>query len=261
MIETKTPGASRFAWHRARLVYGVAHLRGLPDWPDAMTPAELAALQYPREGAAHEKRKATENKSVMTGLLCEAIEAGQIETTMRRVEKEQFDDATLYKPIPLASDDWFDRGFTRDFERDSSARPVVKKIEEVATIERKAFAAWLRMPGNGFGDGDGEERPSGHILAWLGPEWAASAPDRARRKPPEETMQQRREAVLQQWLAGPGKEYLERGKLTLTGPETWTKLAEIKGELFRTAAAATIEEFFKNQKLIERKPGRKPKYP
>ena len=117
------------------------------------------------------------------------------------------------------------------------------------------------MPGNGFGDGDDEERPSGHVMAWLGHEWAASTPDRARRKPTEETMQKRREAILQQWLDGPGKEYLERGKLTLTGPETWEKLAAIRGELFRAAAKPTIEEFFKNQKLIERKPGRRPKHP
>lgn len=82
-----------------------------------------------------------------------------------------------------------------------------------------------------------------------------------RRKPEEDTMQKRREAVLQQWLEGDGQKYIERGKLTLTGPETWKRLATIEGDLFRESAPATIEEFFKNQKVVERKPGRKPKHP
>lgn len=130
----------------------------------------------------------------------------------------------------------------------ATAEPAMAtKDEQAWLIERGNLGTWLAAIG------ETRETLNDHALAWLGPEWETVTPGNGssgRRKPESETMQKRRETILKEWLDGAGKEFIERGKLALSGKDTWERLAKIKGELFRASAPATIEEFFKNQKLI-----------
>lgn len=141
----------------------------------------------------------------------------------------------------------------------ATAKPAMAtKDEQAWLIERGNLGTWLAAIG------ETRESLNVHALAWMGLEWGAVTPGNGssgRRKPESDTMQKRREDILKGWLDGDGKEFIELGKLTLSGKDTWEHLAKIKGELFRHSAPATIEEFFKNQKLIKRKSGRKQKHP
>lgn len=204
-------------------------------------------LQYPVEGNQEDKRVARRHRAAMMEVLRASIDAGDIEVVICKQTVPVFEVRTDWDGIEERHRRALEFGVSESWlERDQAgALPkmrvqVCEEIREVIMIARQGAAHWLRHA---------SIVPSLHVQGWL-----SQGSD-------EETMQKRREAVLQEWLHGEGKVYLEREKLTLTGPEAWEQLAKINREIFRAAAPSTIEEFFKNQKLIKRKQGRKPKHP
>jgi len=157
------PKRGGIAWQKARRVLKSA----LNDWPESFTPGELAFLQYPPEGQNHEKFIASRNLKAMIDAINASIEQNEVETVTGTRE------VSVWERVPalrarrggsFASDTWL--------ERDFSPRTVQvekKETREFQTITRHTFAAWLRA--SGFGDDEGQEKPSEHVRAWLGPEW------------------------------------------------------------------------------------------
>lgn len=164
MTESKTESAARrggLAWQKARRILGLgSRVNRLPDWPDALTPAELAALQYPREGTDPEKRKALSNQRAMVAALDASIQAGELGDTFT-LQREIFKTQRGRFPGMEFAGQWIPAS--------SYSNTVCAGIKEFQALARNQFASWL--------DGQGEE-PSEHIRAWLGPEWAKSAPTR-----------------------------------------------------------------------------------
>lgn len=158
------PKRGGLAWQKARRLLKSA----LDDWPESFTPGELAALQYPREGTDPEKRKALSNQKAMIDAIKASIEQGEAETVTGTREVSVLEKALDYRArrgmgyaLRDSENSWF--------ERDFAPRTVLvkkKETREVQAIARPTFAAWLRA--SGFGDDEGQEKPSEHIRAWLG---------------------------------------------------------------------------------------------
>ncbi len=180
MTESKTENASRadrLAWQNARRLWGVGQHGNSDTWPDAFEPGELAAMQYPREGTDAEKRVALRQYRAMLEELKKSIEAGEIETvTLQRVHKpiQGLARRTRVNPdIEAWSSGWWERGNLSAYVQPPPPKPEIRDYQAIA---RPAFAAWLRL--YDFSDDRGEKPISEHIRAWLGPEWAKSAPTR-----------------------------------------------------------------------------------
>jgi hypothetical protein len=166
MTEKKTETAARrgcLAWQKARRVLGIGdRLRWLADWPDEMTPAELAALQYPREGPDSERRKALSHQRAMVEQLNTDIRAGELATVTVTVSRPKMEKRRI-NPFSLAHP-----------KKDIYGNPVpVIRLEQVGEtaavqtmIERRPFAVWL--------DAQKEEARE-HVRAWLGDAWPVAA--------------------------------------------------------------------------------------
>lgn len=210
-------------WIKARLrlrAGGFQRVRFLDTWSDSFTPEELAALQYPWEGNPAEKRQAVDLQREMARRLHAAIRGGEIEAAGRLVVAVPAAMRTLLMELDLCGE-----GTT-----------------ETPLLTGPVFAAWLRSCGIS---------PSGEIQAWL------AAGEVGKRKPEEKTKQKLREAVLQAWLDGPGRVYIERDKLTLTKLQAWGQLEKKSGEFQCDATKSLIDDFFKKQRLVRFKQGRR----
>ncbi len=217
MTEKKTETYARgggLAWQKARrLLSSSSPAKELPDWPDAIIPADLAALQYPREGTNPEKRKAKSNQLAMVVALDAAIQAGKLGETITlqreviKMESGRFPGMELFGQWIPAS---------------SYSRKVSAGIKEYQAIHRRPFAVWL--------DDQGEE-PGEHIRAWLGDAWpvaaahpATATPARKGRKPvsdPSESKVAERRAYLR-------SVWLEKEKPNNDG--VWKELKERQGK-------------------------------
>lgn len=198
-------------------------------WPDSLyLPQCTALLAWSWQGEVFQTWKHRLGDAVGIGLLPATSQSVTHTTPARRVSGSAY--------LGIAA---------------GTIRPV--KVTEVQAwlIGRDALGAWLAAVG------ETSETLNVHTLAWLGSEWAASAQSRAGRKLPEETMQARREVALKEWLAAGGASYLENNKLTCTKVDAWKKLGETWGDLFRPCSVSNIEDFFKNQRLVKFKSGRR----
>lgn len=157
------PKRGGIAWQKARRLLRSA----LDDWPESFTPGELAVLQYPREGQDHEKRIALRNQRAMIDAIKASIEQGEVEAVTGTREVSIWEtvlDSRASRGGRFASDTWLERDFAP-----RTVQVEKKETREFQTITRPIFAAWLRF--SGFGDNEGQEKPSEHVRAWLGPEW------------------------------------------------------------------------------------------
>lgn len=136
---------SRRAWEEARYLPGLEDAKHLESWPDAFTPSELAALQYP-DVADRSRRNA------MSASMRKAIEKGEIETiTVDRIYTEK------YQPS--------------DAPRGHLKYLLFNRPKPFSTqgLIREAYAKWMAQ--EGFGVGNEQERPSRFVLVWLGSKW------------------------------------------------------------------------------------------
>jgi len=160
------PKRGGMAWQKARRVLKSALL----DWPDSFTPSELAALQYPREGQDHGKRIALRNQRAMFDAIKASIEQGEAETVtgIREVSVWEKVIDSRARRIGFARRDSENTWLERDFAP-RTMQVEKKEPREVQALTRPTFAAWLRF--SGFGEDEGQEKPSEHVRAWLGLEW------------------------------------------------------------------------------------------
>lgn len=167
MTETTTAKHGGLAWQIARrLLPASSPARQLPDWPEAFSPEELAALQYPREGTDPEKRKAMSNRRALVAALRASIDAGELEAVPRQETRPVYGDPPRRDPFVYAypADDWTSEFRVRNFPEQVK---VGEEIHDVQTIAHHPFAAWLQ------GESDALA-PSVHVLAWLDDEWQAA---------------------------------------------------------------------------------------
>ena len=163
---------SALPWQKARRVWALtSYVRAQADWPDALTPGELAALQYPREGTDAEKRKARQNQGAMVDSIKAAIAAGELATGLRSVQvsvsESQIDYAAVIRRRNSnrgfgVSDNW---GF-RDSGFPMHQVKIGVRTEEIPVVPCDAFATWLATQG---------EAPGEHIRAWFDAKGAGPA--------------------------------------------------------------------------------------
>ncbi len=160
MTETTTAKRAGLAWQVARQLLPPGPTRARPDWPDAFSPVELAALQYPRPQRGTLDTAARERQGLIAALLA-SIKAGElVADTEQRTHTLQHGRRTAVSAY-LAGENPRPR---------ATLTPAAIQTD-VPVITRPAFVAWhhaeLAAPA-----------PSVHVLAWLGSEWqAAPEPD------------------------------------------------------------------------------------
>lgn len=239
MSNDSTPSGG-MAWIQARiLLRHFKRVARLEAWPDTFTPEELAALQYPWEGAAQEKRKAAARQRGFIGLLRKAMDIGAVQTTAITVDVPIMERKTVV--TSAASPDWRATSWGDYSPRHtlvSQSVQVGTEPREVETLTASSFSGWAK--GNYVVSSE-------HVAAWI----AVGN----RHKPTEETKQFRREGVLREWLAGGGRQYLEHDKLTLTRLQAWGRLEKLSDDFEPEASEGTIEKFFKKQRLVRFKQG------
>lgn len=148
------------AWQIARrCLAGTA--RYLPDWPDALAPEEIAALQYPSEGNDADKSKARKYRWALIEAIKLAIESGNLATTSRpvavpimesRIDYEEMRRRKLRHQERDDSRGWCDTSFPmREVKTGES-------IKDIQVVLCRDFSAWLAAQ---------RKPPSEHIRAWF----------------------------------------------------------------------------------------------
>jgi hypothetical protein len=134
--------------------------------PDAFTPGELGALQYPREGTDAEKRKACQNQGAMVDSIKAAIAADELTTVFRSVQVTIMETVPDYSAVKSSgTHEWLRRdGFTPTKQVKAGER-----TEEIPVVPCGAFATWLATQG---------ESPGEHIRAWFDAKGAAPCKSR-----------------------------------------------------------------------------------
>jgi hypothetical protein len=168
MTESKTEKSAKrggLAWEKARRVPFLSpYAKGLTDWPDAFSPKDLAALQYPAEAADPERIRAMRNRNALTASLTGLVEDGDIPAvTVNYIPPAPKVPAECLKVV-LHDDPWMNVDTDWMDYRPPLPLPPSPQPIEFKAIGRKPFAAYLH--------GQGEE-PSEHIRVWLGPDWPA----------------------------------------------------------------------------------------
>ncbi len=137
-------------------------LMGLPaggDWPDSVTPSELARLQYPCDSTTpKEARKLPQRKQ--RDLIAEAeaaINAGELLTVDAIRKVSAIVGIMRYRLNRITGE----RSLRPEYHREQDSR-------EVRAIERKPCAAWLQAI---------EMPPGKYLRAWLGDTWREEAPN------------------------------------------------------------------------------------
>ncbi len=146
------------AWERARLLLSASRfsrVQYLDAWPDSFTPEELACLQYPWGGTPPEKRESERLQRAFRGKLRTAIEDGEMVPVLVQVTVPDLEKRTAYIR-QAGTTGQTTRGAGPRIVRTRQLVKVGETIQDLATVSRPAFAAWLR----------GLE-PSEHIRAWL----------------------------------------------------------------------------------------------
>lgn len=156
MTESKTEKSAKrggLAWEKARRVPFLSqYAKGLTDWPDAFSPKDLAALQYPAEGTDPMR-----NRKALTAILTRLVEDGDIPA----VTVNYIPPAPRMPTGPMVvlhDDPWMRLDVTPSSYQPLPEPPPPPKLVEFKAIGREPFAAWFH--------GQGEE-PSEHIRAWL----------------------------------------------------------------------------------------------
>jgi hypothetical protein len=155
---------SALTWQKARRVWALTKYAMVQaDWPDAFTPGELGALQYPREGTDAEKRKACQNQGAMVDSIKAAIAADELTTVFRSVQVTIMETVPDYSAVKSSgTHEWLRRdGFTPTKQVKAGER-----TEEIPVVPCGAFATWLATQG---------ESPGEHIRAWFDAKGAAPA--------------------------------------------------------------------------------------
>ena len=132
-------------------------LAGLPvdgDWPESVTPGELAAMQYPCDHTtASEARKLSRRKQRdLAALAKAAIDAGELPTVPAVRQVSAMAKATEMRNSWIMGGP---RSVTRLVRVSAGSR-------EVQAIERGPCAAWLGAIG---------KPPGEYVRAWLGDKW------------------------------------------------------------------------------------------
>lgn len=155
-----------FSWNRALRVAGInlTNEERAAGWPAALTPENLARLQFPCGGSGLEKREAAGNQRDLIAAISKAVQGGALPA----VERTRTEDITEPRQVPdfypprsphsggLGSSEWRSRDLPRPM------RTVTKKVGERTipffVIEREAFRDWLANQGL---------EPSEHVRAWI----------------------------------------------------------------------------------------------
>lgn len=155
-----------FSWNRALRVAGInlTNEERAAGWPAALTPENLARLQFPCGGSGLEKREAAGNQRDLIAAISKAVQGGALPA----VERTRTEDITESRQVPdfypprsphsggLGSSEWRSRDLPRPM------RTVTKKVGERTipffVIEREAFRDWLANQGL---------EPSEHVRAWI----------------------------------------------------------------------------------------------
>lgn len=152
----------------AMLLQAAARLAPFPvkdGWPESLTPAQLAKLQYPNEGDLQERKRAIPLRNDFANLVHAAIAAGKLLTVaVERKADAQQGVSTIHAANGLGSPEWRNEQFAT-----SSAPPVEKAASStVQAITRTACASWFSAT---------REIPrSDYVRAWLADEWNDDKP-------------------------------------------------------------------------------------